>query len=97
MDIKTQSGKVRSIKVTEPLKEEILSAIRNNNTKVIEKKSQYVSKLNIQLSIGDSEVVYDKLKKQIISLSQKTTTQTSDEIENIPVEMTKLLKQFAKK
>jgi hypothetical protein len=96
VEIKSAS-KLRSIKVTEPLKEEILTLIRSGKTTLIEKKSQYISKFGIKSSIGDVQVTYDKLKKQIVSVTEHQNEPNNDDVENIPVKMTKLLKQFSKK
>ena len=97
MEIKNAS-KLRSIKITEPLKEEVLTLIRSGKTTLIEKKSQCISKFGIKSSIGDIQVTYDKLKKQIVSASEYQSQPDNDNVdENIPVKVTKLLKQFSKK
>ena len=96
MDIKNTSGKARSIKLTDGLSEEILTQIRNGSAKLVEKKTQFVSKFNVKPSIGEVIVTYDKQRKQIVSVTEHINT-SNDELEKIPVEVTKLLKAFGKK
>jgi len=94
VDVKTACNKNKSVNPTDSEKAEILNCIRNGKAELIEKKSQFVSVFSVPYANGDVAVTYDKHKKLIVGIVSHT--KQLDELESIPIKVTKLLKQFGK-